>query len=180
MFCGKCGKEIENNAAVCKWCGEPTGADQNPQAEYRKTAVPQGKTVLGVSIGLLSAGAYWLGMASELAAILLIVYILLKEKNPWLKENALKAGVIIIGFAVLQGMIGIVSDGITGFKSLFSMAITFDYYNTPFDKLCSFLSAVCSVGKNVLLLIAGYRAFHYQSFKISIVDRIVDSNMERE
>ena len=178
MFCGKCGKEIENDAAVCKWCGSPTGIEQNCQSEYKKTVEAPQKTAFGVSLGVLAASAYWLGMASELVALLLIAYIFLKEENSWLKENALKAGVIIIGFALANGMIGLVSDGITGIKSLFSIAVAFDYYNTPFDKLCTFLSAVCNIGRNVLLLIAGYRAFHYRNFKIDVIDRIVEKCMK--
>ena len=81
MFCGKCGKEIENDAAVCKWCGSPTGIEQNCQSEYKKTVEAPQKTAFGVSLGVLAAGSYWLGMASELAALLLIAYIFLKEEK---------------------------------------------------------------------------------------------------
>lgn len=213
MYCGKCGKKIEDNAVTCKWCGEPTGVeleDMKPEDMESENVEPEGMesekiqpkapkmhkthenykasepastsmgTKLGVAVGLLAAGVYWIGMGSELAALLLIAYIFLKEEDNWLRGNALKAGVIIVGFAVIQGMIGILSDGITSFKSLFSIVITFDYYNTPFDKLCSMLSAICSVAKNVILLIAGYQAFRYQNFRIGLLDRIVYNNMERK
>jgi hypothetical protein len=27
MFCGKCGKQLEDDEIVCPWCGEPTGVE---------------------------------------------------------------------------------------------------------------------------------------------------------
>lgn len=49
MFCGNCGKEIENSASTCKWC---------------RASVEEDKTVKNnvvIPAGLLGAEAYWLG-----------------------------------------------------------------------------------------------------------------------
>ena len=27
MFCGKCGKQLEDDEVVCPWCGEATGVE---------------------------------------------------------------------------------------------------------------------------------------------------------
>lgn len=56
---------------------------------------------MGISVGLLAAGMYFLGMISVLALVVVAGYVLLKEDNAWLKRSAVKAAVIPIAFALL-------------------------------------------------------------------------------
>ena len=36
MFCGKCGKQLEDEAVVCPWCGAPTGVEVGPEIPQQK------------------------------------------------------------------------------------------------------------------------------------------------
>ena len=49
------------------------------------------KTRLGISVGLLGAAIYFMGLFSGyLLAVLLAGYVLLFEENSWLRKNAVK------------------------------------------------------------------------------------------
>ena len=41
MFCGKCGKQIEDDAKVCKWCGQPVEGACPPPEQAQERAVHQ-------------------------------------------------------------------------------------------------------------------------------------------
>lgn len=47
MFCGNCGKQIQDNAAVCPHCGAPTGVAQEAQPQYRTPAQPYNQNGYG-------------------------------------------------------------------------------------------------------------------------------------
>lgn len=165
MFCGNCGKEIEDNARTCKWCG----------ASVEDT----GTTNLVVSTAFLGAGAYWLGLVNELAAFLLIGYILFKEKDVWLKAVALKAGAIIIGINILQGIFYIIEDILSGFNSFLSMVGTMPLGQTGLYQLCGFLITICGIVLDVLLLVCGYQALHYKNLKIGFLDKLISKGLKR-
>ena len=48
------------------------------------------KTKLGLTVGLVGAGLYFLGLFSFIPAFLLAAYVLLMEDNEWLKKTAVK------------------------------------------------------------------------------------------
>lgn len=58
------------------------------------------KSKLGISVGLLAAGMYFLGMVSVLAVVVVAGYVLLREDDAWLKRSAVKAAVLAIAFAL--------------------------------------------------------------------------------
>lgn len=60
------------------------------------------KTRLGISVGLLGAAIYFMGLFSGyLLAVLLAGYVLLFEENSWLRKNAVKAMSVMAVFSLL-------------------------------------------------------------------------------
>lgn len=57
------------------------------------------KTKLGLSVGLVGAALYFLGLFSFIPAFLLAAYVLLMEENQWLKRAAVKMVAVLIGFS---------------------------------------------------------------------------------
>ena len=47
MFCGKCGKQLEDDEVVCPWCGEATGVEVG---EKRYSQQPENGGYEGVKI----------------------------------------------------------------------------------------------------------------------------------
>ena len=121
MFCGKCGKQLEDNAVVCPWCGEATGIEpkekfvhQQENGGYgqnfdnrsnvnRDAAKPM--TLLGISVGLMAMLIYYSGVISSVVLILVAGYVLLKEEDRWLRAVAAKAISIVCIFGAISGVI---------------------------------------------------------------------------
>ena len=54
------------------------------------------KTKIGMTVGLLGAAIYFIGLFSGyLTVVLLIGYVLLFEENEWLRKSAVKAVALI-------------------------------------------------------------------------------------
>lgn len=111
MLCGKWGKQIEDDAAVCKWCGEPVESDEesvkgsapvhedvqmDSEKIYKK---PVNKliqmTSLGISVGVAALCIYFSGIVNSVLVFLVAAYILLREQDSWLRAVAVKAVLII-------------------------------------------------------------------------------------
>lgn len=166
MYCGKCGNEMDDNAKVCERCGTPVDNRQM-------------KSVIGISICLLGAGVFWAGLASELLAFLLIGYILLCEKDLWLRAIALKAAVVIIGFFALQSVFYIVQNVLDGFNVLLVLVGTNSLGYSGLYQFCNLCLEVLGIAKSVILLIAGYMALNYRNLKMGLLDKIVNRSIEK-
>ena len=68
------------------------------------------KTKLGLSVGLVGAALYFLGLFSFIPAFLLAAYVLLLEENQWLKKAAVKMVAVLIGFFLLGLAIDFVDE----------------------------------------------------------------------
>lgn len=79
MFCKNCGKEIDDRAAVCVYCGVPTGL--NEQAAVAPQKKVNGFGIAGFIIGLLSLyfGVYFL-VVSIVGLVLSIIGMVNKKK----------------------------------------------------------------------------------------------------
>lgn len=177
MYCGKCGRQIEENAKICKWCGEPTGIEQETKPEAKPET---SKTALGVSVCLMGAGVYWLGLVSDLAAIILIGYILLKEKDIWLRAVALKSVTIIAVFAALGGIFYIIQNVLDGFNSLLVVVGSISLGYTSLYQICGLLLIICKIVKDVILLVSGYQAWHFKNFRLGFLDKIVNKSIDKD
>ncbi|GGN94171.1 hypothetical protein [Saccharibacillus kuerlensis] len=131
------------------------------------------KTRLGVSVGMLAAAVYFLGMISTLALVIAAGYVLLYERNEWLKKSAIKASVVTIAFALL-GMIVPLGSSILGV--LAGLAGWFGdsvFIGWPLG-LNSILSGVLSIAQIVVLGILGFRALRQQELKLSKIDSLIE------
>lgn len=93
-FCGKCGKEIDDEAVICVHCGCPTGVQAAPAAptvDIESTATT-GEKVLSFLIPI--AG--------------IILYCVNKDKKPKAAKTCLKVGVITWLIIALLTVLGIV------------------------------------------------------------------------
>ena len=66
MFCKNCGKEIDDNASICIYCGVATGKQENVNVEKKVN----GFGIAGFVVSLLSL---WLGMYFMIASIVGLV-----------------------------------------------------------------------------------------------------------
>ena len=138
MFCGKCGKQLEDDEVVCPWCGEATGVEvgekrysQQPEnggygrnteeRSYVNREPVKPMALLGISVGLAAMMIYFSGLISNTILVVAAGYVLLKEEDRWLRAVAAKAILIVCIFGAIAAGITMVENGISGFNYLIMM-----------------------------------------------------------
>lgn len=204
MFCSNCGQKIDDDAVVCKWCGASVDVDDEPQEAPQAsefTQQPYGqqqsymqhkrpragmavkpdnvseKTTLGIAACLLGAIAFWSGMFSELTACLLCAYILIKEKDEWLRRAAAKAALIAIAAAAVGGCISVLQNIFGSFNSLMSVLGNYGIGGPVMYQIFAITGNVISIIKVVLLLLGGLQTLQYKNFNIGPLDSFISKHM---
>lgn len=134
------------------------------------------KAKLGISVGLLGAALYFMGMISILPLVALAGYVLLREENAWLRRTAVKAVCIYVFFVIISAILGL-ADNAYSFVSniffLFNQTIDLGWYNN----ILSILHIVVSCIQTLVFLVCGFNALKMRGVKFNTVDRTVDKNM---
>ena len=130
MFCGKCGKQLEDDEVVCPWCGEATGVEvgekrysQQPEnggygrnteeRSYVNREPVKPMALLGISVGLAAMMIYFSGLISNTILVVAAGYVLLKEEDRRLRAVAAKAILIVCIFGAIAAGITMVENGIS-------------------------------------------------------------------
>lgn len=134
------------------------------------------KTKLGISVGMLGAAMYFLGLINFLALLLVVGYVLLFESDEWLKKTAIKAAAIVIAFALLSMIISLGNDifaVINGILSWYSPSL---HVSWPMS-LNTIAGGVLSGLEIIVLVVLGFKAFRQEDLKVSAIDKVIDKNM---
>jgi hypothetical protein len=134
------------------------------------------KTKLGITVGLLGAAIFFLGLINLIALIIVAGYVLLFETNEWLKRSAVKAVAIVIGFALISVLISFGNDIFGFFNSFFDLAHSSFRFGYPL-KLNDFISTLASAVEKLIFLVLGIKALKQESISIEMIDKIVNRNM---
>lgn len=167
--------EEETQKTDAEWTAANT---QAAQPQYKAQAANERiMALIGVEICVIGAGMYWLGIINELAAFLLIGYVLLKEKDVWLRAVAVKSAALMIGFGLLTALVGILRDSVDGMYSLVYILSTVSVGTNATYRFCTLLNTIIEIVKDVLLLVCGCQALHYKNVKIGFLDQFVNKNI---
>ncbi len=129
------------------------------------------KSKLGISVGLLAAGMYFLGMVSVLAVVVVAGYVLLKEDDAWLKRSAVKAAVLAIAFALLGLIAPLLSGVISSFVTLSS-----SYTTWPLG-LSTLFNTVINLTQFLIMGLLGLRSLRQTEVKINKIDDLIDRHV---
>lgn len=209
MFCGNCGKTLDDAAKICPYCGAPVGdvpMGEAPRGGGRAPArrVPAGyggdayarrrATVdfagIGISSGLIAALIYWAGLLGNLGivvSVLIAGYVLIKEKDDWLRAVALKGVAVLICFGLLLGFVGLldyVKDFICDIINTvrYSMSVFGNTYVTTtnggaFYYILDMLRTIIIFIRDLFLILCGFAAFRNRNIRIPGIDGLVDRHM---
>ncbi len=137
------------------------------------------KTKLGISIALVGAAMYFLGMFSFIPAVLLAGYVLIAEENEWVKRQAAR----MIGVVLLFGLLSIAIGWIDEFVGMLNIVVRWFndevYLKVP-GNLTGLLQYIISIVKEVFLLVMGIMALNMKSIKFPLVDKLLDKFMSSE
>lgn len=135
------------------------------------------KTKLGISVGLLGAVIYFMGLFSGfLVTILLAGYVLLCEENEWLRKSAVKAVFVTVFFSVLSAVVTLIPDAIGVIDSLVSI-FGGSVYIAFVSNLVSAVISVLNIVEKVLLLGLGLKALNQGTIAVPVVDKLIDQYM---
>lgn len=138
------------------------------------------KTKIGISVGLLGALVYFLGLSSGAVAMLLVAgYVLLVEENEWLKKACVKAVVLAAVFSVarytlrlIPNALDLVEDAI-GLIPLLHIYINFSFIPSIISFVCDIISFV----ENALFILLGLTALNQGTVYVPIIDDIIKKHI---
>lgn len=135
------------------------------------------KTKLGISVGLMAAATYLLGLFSGYLALVLIAgYVLLCETDEWLKKSVVKALVIGLAFSVISAVIGFIPNAISLVDDIFN--IFGGHFSIGFiSAIVSFINTVLAVFEKLLMLGLAAVALNNKTIKLPFVDDVIEKNM---
>lgn len=158
----------EGGAAFCKECRERK--DNEGETDVQKTK-------LGISVGLLGAAIYFMGLFSGyMVAVLLVGYVLLFEENEWLKKSAVKAIAVMVLFSILIAVANLVPNAISVIDYIVSM-FGGNFHIAFVTNMINAIVAVLNIIQKLLFLGLGMSALSQGTIAVPIVDNLVDKYM---
>ena len=135
------------------------------------------KTRLGISVGLLGAAIYFMGLFSGyLLAVLLAGYVLLFEENSWLRKNAVKAMSVMAVFSLLITVLNIVPNAIVCINDVVSI-FGGSFYVAFLSNLISAAVAALNIIEKLLIIGLGVKALTQGTIAVPVVDNLINKYM---
>ena len=135
------------------------------------------RTKIGISVGLLGASIYFLGLFSGyLVPVLLTGYVLLFEGNEWLRKTAVKAVSLMVIFSLAVAVINFIPDVFNFIDDIFSM-FGGRFRVTFISGLISAITSAIDIMKKVLFIGLGFNALSQGTISVPAVDKLIDKYM---
>ena len=136
------------------------------------------KTKLGISVGLMGAALYFLGLfSSYIVAVLLAGYVLLFEDNAWLKKSAVKAVAVLAIFSFATAVVNLLPNAvnlINDFVAIFGG----HFYLSFLSNLVGFVTTALNLLEKLLLLGLGLTALNQGTLPVPFVDGLINKHMD--
>lgn len=136
------------------------------------------KTKLGISVGLLGALLYFSGLFSGFViTIIMAGYVLLVEENVWLRKACVKAVTLMVAFAALSALLGLIPGAISVINET---CVLFDgYFHIEYvNEIISLLQNIINFVEKLVFLGLGFKALTQGTIQIPMVDEFVNKHME--
>lgn len=135
------------------------------------------KTKLGISVGMLGAVLYFMGLFSGyLITLLLAGYVLLCENNEWLKKAAVKVVAIMIIFSFWTTIVGLVPGAISVIDDIVSI-FGGNFYIAFVSNLVNAIVSVLNILEKLLLLGLGVKALNQGTIPVPVIDNLINKYM---
>lgn len=134
------------------------------------------KTKLGITVGLMGAAIYFMGLISIVPMILLAGYVLLLENNEWLKKAAVKAVAIYVVFAIIPILLGLVGN-VFGILNIVVGWLPGTFRFEVIGSIDYLLMSAVDLVRTLVFLVCGFTAMSQGSIKVGLIDKIVNKNM---
>lgn len=135
------------------------------------------KTKLGISVGLMGALLYALGLfGGYFLTVAAVVYVLWREESVWLKQTAVKAlaltflfPVISLAIGVIPDLVGLVQSVMNLFNEFFSMEVVLE--------IEAILRNILNILEYVVFILLGVMALGKKTIRVPLVDSLVEKHL---
>ena len=135
------------------------------------------KTKLGISVGLMGALLYALGLfGGYFLTVAAVVYVLWREESVWLKQTAVKAlaltflfPVIALASGVSPDLVGLVQSVMNLFDEFFSMEVVLE--------IEAILRSILNILEYVVFILLGVMALGKKTVRVPLVDALVEKHL---
>lgn len=135
------------------------------------------KTKLGISVGLLGAALYFMGLFSGyMVTVLLAGYVLLFEENKWLRNAAVKAVAVMVLFSFVSAIINLIPNAMSFIDYIVSM-FGGNFYVGFISNLVNAVVTALNVIEKLLLLGLGVKALNQGTIAVPVVDGLINKYM---
>lgn len=135
------------------------------------------KTKLGISVGLLGAGLYFMGLFSGyMVTVLLAGYVLLFEDNKWLRKASVKAISVMMLFSFVGAIINLIPNVMSFIDHIVSM-FGGSFYIGFISNLVNAVVTALNVIEKLLLLGLGVKALNQGTIDVPVVDDLINKYM---
>lgn len=135
------------------------------------------KTKLGISVGLLGAGLYFMGLFSGyMVTVLMTGYVLLCEENEWLRKAAVKAISVLVLFSFIGAIINLIPNAMSFIDHIVSM-FGGSFYIAFISNLVNAVVTALNVVEKLLLLGLGVKALNQGTIAVPVVDGLINKYM---
>ena len=139
------------------------------------------KTKLGISIGLLAAVMYFMGLfGGYLITLLLAGYVLWFEEDEWLKKTAVKVVLLMLIFSGVPAVINLIPNLISVLNSLVAMfggsiygTIVISFINNGISAITSIIDII----EKIVFIGLGLMSLNQKEIAIPGLDKMVDKYM---
>lgn len=136
------------------------------------------KSKLGISVALIGAALYFLGLFSGyLAIVILAGYVLLMEENVWLKKTAVKSVALLILFSLILSVVGLIPGLVNFIDDIFNI-FGKNFYIAFLTNIISMLRSGINLIQTVLFLLLGLKAMNQGTIPVPMIDKLVDKCFE--
>lgn len=132
------------------------------------------KTKIGVSVGLLGAVAYFMGLFSGyLVVVLLAGYVLLFEENEWLKKTVVKSVSLLVFFSFIVVIINLIPDTISFINYVVSI-FGGSFYIGFISNLINAVTSAINIFEKILFIGLGVKALNQGTIVVPVVDNLIN------
>lgn len=135
------------------------------------------KTKFGISVGLLGAAIYFMGLFGGYFVVALLAgYVLLFEENEWLRKSAVKAVSTMVCFSLFIVIINLLPNAISFINYIASM-FGGSFHIAFISNLVSAVTSAIDIIEKVLFIGLGVKALSQGTIVVPVVDNLINKYM---
>jgi hypothetical protein len=134
------------------------------------------RTKIGISVGLCAGALYFIGLIGPTPLVLAVCYVFFAEEDLWLRKAAVRAVGVVVAFAILSSLLGLVNNSatiVTDFTLLFKQSLNL----ADVTRVVRIVQTVLRIAEVIILLFLGFKAIKQGTIGLGPVDKVIDANM---